>query len=757
MSCFPLGRCTRDSKGLLPARQGAIAEDAGKRSLEREEPKYYPGSKEIEYLSRCVSKVLFFGRLECDTVKAICATMYERIVGNGERIITEGDSSRTDEMYVVKHGRFNVSESHYGIDTLVNQKGTGDVFGEMALLYNAPRNASVTAVEDSVVWVLKRRNFRRLAREAANRDANTREVFLNSVPILRKLEAEDLMKLSECLEEERFEPGEEIVRQGNEGSKFYIIMEGEAEVYREDTGNGDMQGLEKEKRAKINQLFRGDFFGEQALFNSQPRDATVIAGLAKGAVCLTIKRHAFIEQLGDLREVMEGSKSERNTNRRMLELRGERDWVDANVLLHEIRVLPSDGTKGEKTLVETDVTVRATGQIASDSLSAYDAEMIGEGKLDFVLQGGRLLGVGASSVVRRVTHDRTGRKFALKRMRKTSVASQSHHVFCEQEVTRDMKAPFCMRQYASFQDEGFIYFLFDYADGCDLMDALTAVASVRYVRPPGELCSRPKRFLQGMSEEHAKFFVGCMVVACQYLHQSGIIYRDMKPENVLIDAKGFPLLGDFGFAKNLVGSSGRTYTFCGTPGVLAIMFRCWVLVPLIASEASEHVVAGYVAPEVILGKGYGTAVDWWGLGVLAYVLLTGTQPFSYSSGGKTDDPMTIMKRIVDQHWVISYPWYMSNEAQSLVSHLLQRKPSKRLGNLANKGEDVKSHAWFRDLNWDELVAKRSRPPNISVKANVKSANSKRRSNLQNDILRTSDEIDHDSPELAAAKSAFKNF
>jgi serine/threonine protein kinase len=112
-----------------------------------------------------------------------------------------------------------------------------------------------------------------------------------------------------------------------------------------------------------------------------------------------------------------------------------------------------------------------------------------------------------------------------------------------------------------------------------------------------------------MDEELARFYVACIALALDYLHGERIVYRDLKPENVFIDASGYIKLGDFGFAKAL-NDANKTYTFCGTPG--------------------------YVAPENILAHGYNYSVDWWGLGVLMYVLLTGRQPFSTP---KTEDPM----------------------------------------------------------------------------------------------------------------------
>jgi serine/threonine protein kinase len=155
--------------------------------------------------------------------------------------------------------------------------------------------------------------------------------------------------------------------------------------------------------------------------------------------------------------------------------------------------------------------------------------------------------------------------------------------------------------------------------------------------------------VQGMEEELARFYVACITLALEYLHDSKIVYRDLKPENVFIDQTGYIKLGDFGFAK-ILNDSAKTYTFCGTPG--------------------------YVAPENILAHGYNYSADWWGLGVLMYVLLTGRQPFSTP---KTEDPMQVMRRIVDETWQITYPPYMSAPAKDLVSRLLERKPARRIG------------------------------------------------------------------------------
>ena len=152
----------------------------------------------------------------------------------------------------------------------------------------------------------------------------------------------------------------------------------------------------------------------------------------------------------------------------------------------------------------------------------------------------------------------------------------------------------------------------------------------------------------------------------EYLHSRNIIYRNLKPENILINKNGYIKLTDFELVKNL---DDRTYTLCGTPG--------------------------YMAPEIILNKGYGLGVDWWALGILLYEMICGVDPFADES------PMKIYENILEGK--IKFTSDFDDTSKSLIKHLLDKNIRRRYGNLKNGVEDIKNHEFFKTMNWDKLL------------------------------------------------------
>eukprot|EP00361_Fabrea_salina_P007587 CAMPEP_0202435178 /NCGR_PEP_ID=MMETSP1345-20130828/18205_1 /ASSEMBLY_ACC=CAM_ASM_000843 /TAXON_ID=342563 /ORGANISM="Fabrea Fabrea salina" /LENGTH=209 /DNA_ID=CAMNT_0049048111 /DNA_START=285 /DNA_END=914 /DNA_ORIENTATION=+ len=166
----------------------------------------------------------------------------------------------------------------------------------------------------------------------------------------------------------------------------------------------------------------------------------------------------------------------------------------------------------------------------------------------------------------------------------------------------------------------------------------------------------------------AKHYSAQIVLMFEYMHSLNVVYRDLKPENLLICEDGYLKLTDFGFAKVV---ESRTYTLCGTPE--------------------------YLAPEILLNKGHGKPVDWWALGIIIYEMLAGIDPFS------DEDPMAIYQKILKGK--VKFPRNFDKNARSLVKHLLEADLTKRYGNLKRGVEDIKRHRWFAGLDWERIIRK----------------------------------------------------
>lgn len=234
------------------------------------------------------------------------------------------------------------------------------------------------------------------------------------------------------------------------------------------------------------------------------------------------------------------------------------------------------------------------------------------------------LGTGSFGRVRLAKEKSTGKYYAMKILKKHDIIKlkQVDHVISENTILADIDHPFLVGLEGFDQDSRYLYFQLEYICGGELFT---------YLRTEGTL-----------EPSNARFYCGQVVLMFEYLHSKNIIYRDLKPENLLIDNIGYLRLTDFGFAKYC---DGRTYTLCGTPE--------------------------YLAPEVLMNKGHGKPVDWWCLGILTYEMLAGIDPFN------DEDPMAIYQKILKGK--IKFPRDFDKKAKSLVKHLLVADTSKRYG------------------------------------------------------------------------------
>ncbi|KAJ4293988.1 cAMP-dependent protein kinase catalytic subunit [Kalmusia sp. IMI 367209] len=268
---------------------------------------------------------------------------------------------------------------------------------------------------------------------------------------------------------------------------------------------------------------------------------------------------------------------------------------------------------------------------------------------DFTIQ--RTLGTGSFGRVHLVQSKHNQRFYAVKVLKKAQVVKmkQVEHTNDERRMLQQVKHPFLITLWGTFQDSKNLYMVMDFVEGGELFSLLRK--SQRFPNPV------------------AKFYAAEVTLALDYLHAQNIIYRDLKPENLLLDRHGHLKITDFGFAKEVPDI---TWTLCGTPD--------------------------YLAPEVVASKGYNKSVDWWSLGILIFEMLCGFTPFW--DGGS---PMKIYENILKGR--VKYPPYIHPDAQDLLQKLITPDLTKRLGNLHGGSKDVMNHPWFAEVTWERLQKK----------------------------------------------------
>jgi len=293
--------------------------------------------------------------------------------------------------------------------------------------------------------------------------------------------------------------------------------------------------------------------------------------------------------------------------------------------------------------------------------NATDSPNLGEGDSKVTLGDFELLkviGRGTYGKVMQVRRKDTGEIFAMKVLKKENIFARNdpkdlQHTIAERNVlalVNNQAHPFILGLKFAFHTPAKLYYVLNFCNGGDLY----------------YLLSRCKKF----KEQQARFYSAEVFLALQHLHSLRVIYRDLKPENVLLDADGHVKLTDFGLSKE----SQTADTFCGTPV--------------------------YLAPEIWKRQTYGFEVDWWSLGCVLYEMVCGLPPF----WGETIKD--VYKKVL--HTQPRFP-QMEKSCQNIIERLLEQEPSARLGNVDN-ANDIKTHDFFKGLDWEALLNKTVKPP-----------------------------------------------
>ncbi|XP_052768823.1 cGMP-dependent protein kinase 1-like isoform X2 [Mya arenaria] len=547
----------------------------------RDLKRYKKNQDSKELIKRAILDNDFMKNLELSQIHDIVDCMHPVDFSKGSVIIKEGDVGSL--VYVMEEGKVEVTKANVKLCTMSPEK----VFGELAILYNCTRTASIKALTACKLWAIDRPSFQSIMMRSGLLRQIEHKEFLKSVPSFKNLPEETVSKIADVLEETHYNQGECIIRQGARGDTFYIISKGKVKVTKRTSKGTDDQSMRY--------LQRGDFFGEKALQGEDIRTANVIADDPEGVDCLVLDRESYSQLISNLDDFQRAYEDEEIVNN-----------VDAEFAKLKL---------GDLSIVTT-------------------------------------LGVGGFGRVELVQiNNDASRTFALKIMRKHHIVEtrQQEHIMNEKKIMAESRTDFIVRLHRTFKDRKYLYMMMEVCLGGELWTVLRDKGS--------------------FDDNTTRFYTGCVLEAFTYLHSKGVVYRDLKPENLLLDGHGYCKLVDFGFAKK-VGLGRKTWTFCGTPE--------------------------YVAPEVILNKGHDITADYWSLGILMFELLTGSPPFS------GQDPMKTYNIILKGIDTIEFPRKITKNATNLIKKLCRDTPTDRLGFGRGGIREIQKHKWFEGYNWEGL-------------------------------------------------------
>lgn len=522
--------------------------------------------------------------------------------------------------------------------------GPGSCYGECTLMYDTAHVAQVKTIMKTSLWVIDQTDLAEATRAAHNAKLEKYIEYLEHIPLFASLLSDEKMTIAKTLVEQTWTCGQELYRQGEINQTLIILLDGEVVVVRDD--NEEKRLLVDSGHVSNNYPVR--HFGEQSLTEPVAAQATIRV-TSTNAMTLALAREVF--------EVL-------NVSCLFRELHGD---GGTGVVTTE---------KGEKTAHP--VPYRSQGSSPSrlsDRLSkitngsaTLSAGDLRGGPQPWSVKQSRvrrehlkklaLLGRGGFGIVELCEDVFTKAYYALKTVKKARVAKTEFlktQILNEKYILEMTGSRFIIKLFGTDRSDQDLYFILEPALGGELL------ATYRSKKLFGE-------------EVYARYYAASVICAFEHLHERYILYRDLKPENLMLDYRGRLKLTDMGLAKFVVG---RTFTVCGTPV--------------------------YFAPEVAKQSGYNCAVDWWQLGILVWELLTGRTPFPANTRGEAFYWLFQEKALMtlDQP-AYTWPSKIPDSTKDFLKALLQYDPTMRVPMMPNGLNVLRENSWYKDFQWQEL-------------------------------------------------------
>ncbi|KAJ8608981.1 hypothetical protein CTAYLR_008969 [Chrysophaeum taylorii] len=677
------------SDGSLPAPETTPRRAARRPNLQRETQATEGAQGEVpervvRLISQALTDMFFLGSAMFASMQLVSTSFSEERFAEGDVVVREGDAG--DRMFVIATGRVKFFKTKQGSEIFLGEAGEGDVVGELALFYGGKRAATVVAGKGGVrAWSIRREQFRTLAAVDANaRSLTQRAVTLRSNPALSKLSRRQIYTLARAMKALALRPGEAIDHLDDDA--LVLVQDGSLRV----------TGTRRGKPLRGTDL-------HAALFPDRPQlvsieddalvcDASVLVGL----------HHLLLHGTDDADKrktshvAVRFVAGEGGCRAHAVTTNNLKAHLGANIAKLVCGIdAPRASTDPESPLAASYVSLDDAPRSPNGRQRAESMDDATLCRSDFLIE--KLLGQGSYGFVvravlssnskkragRPITKTRHDGRVALKLMSKQQVLAkrQVQHVLDERRLLSRLEHPNIMRLFASFQDDSCLYLVTELIDGPDLWSVIYEPPAVGYSE--GRLRDANDALLQ--------LYAACVVQALAHIHHHGVVYRDLKPENLMVSPSGYLKVVDFGFAKQLpfytTVSADDATTKASTTNLVA-HFKTYTLCGT----------AEYLAPEMIACTGHDWCTDTWAAACVFHELAVGMTPF-IERHGETDD--AVMRRIMNTRKQALIPPFRLARRKfiaSLVVDCLKYDPTERLG-----AEELLQHNAFENLDWDKFV------------------------------------------------------